>query len=101
MTATIEDIQPTQDKRNLPATETRAIKQLTKNKKIVIKPADKGASVVVMDKKDYLGEVYRQLGNPLHYRQLEQPKVPDNRIEIDRVCDTPPKLHRRRTTPIH
>ena len=88
MTATIENIQPTQDKRNLPATETRAIKQLTKNKKIVIKPADKGASVVVMDKKDYLGEVYRQLGNPLHYRQLEQPKVPDNRIEIDRVCDT-------------
>ena len=57
MTATIENIQPTQDKRNLPATETRAIKQLTKNKKIVIKPADKGASVVVMDKKDYLGEV--------------------------------------------
>ena len=62
-----DNIRPTQYKQNIQVKETMAIKQLAK-KKLIIKPADKGASVVVMDKADYLGEVHRQLGDPLHYR---------------------------------
>ena len=43
--------------------EIKALKSLRKNKNIVIKPADKGATVVVMDRCDYINEGERQLSN--------------------------------------
>ena len=50
-----------------------AIKILKQNKDIIIKPADKGAANVVMDKTDYVGEAERQLANQVHYKRLEEP----------------------------
>ena len=42
----------------------------------VIKKSDKGSSTVIMDKKHYLTEGYRQLNNSLHYERIPQPLCP-------------------------
>ena len=46
---------------NLSSLERQAITDLSNNKNIIIKPADKGAGVVVMNTKDYIFEAKRQL----------------------------------------
>lgn len=46
---------------NLPKAEKLAISELLENTDILIKPADKGAGVVVMNTKDYIFEAKRQL----------------------------------------
>ncbi|XP_024120094.1 uncharacterized protein LOC112141232 [Oryzias melastigma] len=52
---------------------TAALRQLMNNKEIVIKPADKGSVVVIMDKEKYLWEGYRQLKDEKYYKQLDKP----------------------------
>uniref|UniRef100_A0A673LIR4 Uncharacterized protein n=1 Tax=Sinocyclocheilus rhinocerous TaxID=307959 RepID=A0A673LIR4_9TELE len=69
-------------KNNLTVSEERALDQLRKNKKIVIKPADKGNAVVLMNREDYLWEGMRQLNNSEHYRPLEEPIFPQTQIEV-------------------
>ena len=58
---------------NLDRQERTAIKTLKQNKDIIIKPTDKGAAIVVIDKTDYVGEAERQLANQVHYKRLEEP----------------------------
>ena len=58
---------------NLDRQERTVIKTLKQNKDIIIKPTDKGAAIVAMDKTDYVGEVERQLANQVHYKRLEEP----------------------------
>lgn len=58
-------------KDNLTIEERNAIKTLKDNKKIIIKPADKGSGVVILTTEQYEEEVYSQLKNPLHYKKLE------------------------------
>ena len=58
---------------NLPNAELAALRQLRSNPFIVIKPADKGSSSVIMDKDNYISEGYRQLDNPSHYKKLDKP----------------------------
>ena len=59
------------DKQNLSPEENHAIRSLSGDKSIVIKPADKGAAVVIMNRLDYLREGYRQLSDPAFYRPME------------------------------
>ena len=47
------------------------ITELCNNKNIVIKKADKGSAVVVMNATDYLREGYRQLGDTNVYTKLK------------------------------
>ena len=42
------------------------------NNDIVIKPADKGGSIVIMNKTDYIAQAERQLSNPDHYEKLQE-----------------------------
>ena len=51
--------------------ERKAMKTLKTNKDIVIKPADKGGAIVIMNKQDYIDEGMRQLANKDHYIELE------------------------------
>ena len=51
---------------NLKPEEYKARNGLLNNPNIIIKKADKGSSVVVMDKLDYHQECLRQLNDPLH-----------------------------------
>ncbi|XP_024120271.1 uncharacterized protein LOC112141375, partial [Oryzias melastigma] len=60
-------------KSNLTEDEEKALKELCINKNIVIKPADKGSAVVIMDKKDYLSEGFRQLNDKTYYSKLKTP----------------------------
>ncbi|XP_052081095.1 uncharacterized protein LOC127719111 [Mytilus californianus] len=56
---------------NLTHEERTALKNLRSNNNIVIKAADKGSAVVVMDKYAYIQEVERQLGDTRFYRKLD------------------------------
>lgn len=58
---------------NLTHEESSSLKDLAQNKEIVIKPADKGSMVVVMDTEQYLWEGYRQLADQKYYCKLKKP----------------------------
>ncbi len=79
------------EKQNLTIREKRAIKELQKNNKLVIKPADKGNAVVLMNKEDYLWEGKRQLEVKDHYKPLTAPIYTQTALEIRNIlgemCD--------------
>lgn len=56
---------------NLTHQEIKALNKL-KNQDIIIKPANKGSKIVIMDKTQYLIEASKQLHNPLHYKSLPE-----------------------------
>ena len=51
--------------------ERKAMKSLKQNQDIIIKPADKGGAIVILNKEDYIKEGLRQLANTNHYEELE------------------------------
>ena len=57
---------------NLSAMERR------KNRKIVIKPADKGSATVILSREHYIREAHRQLNNPKYYNKLDKAIWPEN-----------------------
>ena len=58
---------------NISRLETDAIKKLKSNRDIIIKSADKGGAVVVMDRRLYELEGLRQLTNKHYYTEIERP----------------------------
>ena len=56
---------------NLKPSERSALHSLQKRKDIVIKPADKGSAVVVMDREHYISEAERQLNDSTFYKALD------------------------------
>ena len=75
-------------KENLSLDERKAIVSLKTNSDIIIKPADKGSAVVVMDRCDYLKEGYKQLSNPKFYKKLDSNPTDNYRREINSFIDT-------------
>ena len=73
---------------NLDREERTAIKTPKQNKDIIIKPAIKGAAIVVMDKTDYVGEAERQLTNQVHYKRLEEPVFSKSIPEINEFFES-------------
>ncbi|CAB4028918.1 Hypothetical predicted protein, partial [Paramuricea clavata] len=59
-------------KHNLSKIEWLALKTLTEDNSIIIKPADKGSCVVVWDRDDYLAEGYSQLSENNVYTKMER-----------------------------
>ena len=57
---------------NLKKEEVITINTLRNNKDIVIKPANKGGNIVIMNKEDYIKEGLRQLSDTNHYEILEE-----------------------------
>ena len=57
-------------RKNLSKNHFLAIKQLCDNPHIVIKKADKGSAVVIMNTNDYIREATRQLYTPENYQKL-------------------------------
>jgi len=74
-------------KKNLSKKEFKALKSLKHNKNIVIKPADKGSSVVILDRESYLEEAYRQLNNPSHYKKIDRPIHPDIALRYNTILE--------------
>lgn len=61
----IHDVEP-----NLNQDEIEALDSLIDNPHIIIKPADKGSAVVIMDREQYLWEGYKQLNDTNYYSKL-------------------------------
>ena len=69
---------------NISPQEREAIKQLKQNQDIIIKPADKGSGVVVMNKEDYMKEAHRQLSDNKTYKLLDQDPTDQFNSEVNR-----------------
>ena len=57
---------------NLTKRERVALKRLSNNKDITIKPADEGGATVILNTVDYITEAMRQLNNEEYYRRVEE-----------------------------
>ena len=69
-------------RKNLTLDERLALKELTKNTNIIIKPADKGSAVVIMNRLDYLKEGYKQLADTKYYTKLDNEPTLDYHKEV-------------------
>ena len=58
---------------NLTKQQKKALSQLKNEQSIVIKSADKGATIVIQDREDYVFEAQRQLQIERHYKGIESP----------------------------
>ena len=58
-------------KTNCTKEEYKAIRSLNKNKDIIIKPADKGSAIVILNKQSNIHEGQRQLHNTHFYEETE------------------------------
>ena len=72
---------------NLSEQEQQALHMLRNNTDIVIKPADKGSSVVLLSRTAYEHSCLSQLHNNNYYKKLEQPRAPGNAKAIRRILD--------------
>ena len=72
-------------KSNLTKDEISALRGLKDNSNIVIKSADKGGAIVVVDREVYITEAYRQLNNTKYYKKLPAPIFPDNIAKLNAV----------------
>lgn len=73
---------------NLSRAERRAITQLSKNSNIIIKPADKGSKIVILDRQQYLLEANRQLANTKYYKPIQQSIQPQAQLEIRTILQS-------------
>ncbi|XP_062399771.1 uncharacterized protein LOC134089347 [Sardina pilchardus] len=73
---------------NITPAEKQAISQLTNNKFIVIKPADKGSKIVIMDTQHYLTEAHRQLNNTQFYTPIARSTQPAAQAIVRRLVTT-------------
>ena len=71
-------------KKNLTREEYRAIKSLKNNTDIIIKPADKGSAIVILDKESYIKEGQRQLNDTKFYEKTDSNHTGEviNRINL-------------------
>ena len=83
----LHSLETVREKQNLTHREREALRSLSQNSNIVIKPADKGSATVIMDKTAYLAEGYRQLSKENHYRKLDSPIFPDTAQKVQQVLD--------------
>jgi hypothetical protein len=70
---------------NLSKQELGSIGLIKSDKDIIIKPADKGNSIVILNKENYKVEAYRQLLDKTYYEELQELKQSETAIKIGRV----------------
>lgn len=63
---------------NLTRPEFTALHNLAKNDHIIIKPADKGGAIVILNKDDYIFEAERQLSDLTYYKPIPTPLLKHN-----------------------
>jgi predicted GIY-YIG superfamily endonuclease len=72
---------------NLTKEETDALHSLKSRTDIIIKPADKGSAVVVMNREDYISEASRQLSDARFYQKLDHDPTLEYAKIITNVID--------------
>ncbi|CAJ0956156.1 unnamed protein product [Ranitomeya imitator] len=73
--------------RNLSVIEKEALRSLQENKRIIIKPADKGGSIVVMDKSHYTSIIQMQLSDGTSYQPIDRDPTFDIAREIRQMVE--------------
>ncbi|XP_078093251.1 uncharacterized protein LOC144508913 [Mustelus asterias] len=73
---------------NITQAQRNALHALKTNCNIVIKPADKGGAIVILNRTDYCKEVYRQLNNEEHYRQLPADPTKEHTRQLNTLIKT-------------
>ena len=61
------------------------MKKLKSHKDIIIKPADKGSAIVILNTQDYIQEDNQPLNNQKHYRKIPAPVYPNVRDQIKEI----------------
>ena len=67
---------------NITKAENKALNDLQERKYIIIKPADKGSAVVIMDSDHFISEALRQLGNTSHDMVLDNDPTLDYQAKV-------------------
>lgn len=75
------------DKGNLLQRELQALTELKRNTHIVIKPADKGSTVVILSRDQYVFEAERQLDDTTYYKKLTDPIYLDTVPRVHQIID--------------
>eukprot|EP00061_Rhincodon_typus_P009721 g33430.t1 len=70
---------------NITQAQLNAIHAPKTNRIIVIKPADRGGPSVILNRKDYCKEVYKQLNNQERYRQLPANQTKEHTGQFNRL----------------
>lgn len=78
---------------NLTPEERAAIRQLRNNHDVIIKPADKGAATVIMNRSAYIAEAHRQLDNTTYYQKLDGPIFQYNIPKINEILEDMTSQH--------
>lgn len=78
---------PTQPSSNLASAESIAIKQLTDNRQLIIRSADKGGGIVVQNHSDFQLESARLLSDSYMYLKLTSDPLPQFSIEVHNLID--------------
>eukprot|EP00061_Rhincodon_typus_P001043 g13547.t1 len=73
---------------NVTQAQRNAIRALKTNRNTVIKPAYKGESIVIQNRTDYCKEVYQQLNNQEHHRQLPADPTKEHTHQLNRLVKT-------------
>ena len=61
--------------------------RLSKNRDIIIKPADKGGATVILNTTDYLQQAKRQLDNDVYYRKIKEDSTLGHEQTINHCID--------------
>lgn len=72
---------------NLTVNERRAIQTLRSDSSIIIKPADKGGSIVIMNRNAYIAEAHRQLYDCKYYSRIPAPISHISTFAINSILD--------------
>lgn len=85
---TLGNLSPHPEHSNLSEAEKQALKELQENTSIILKPADKGSAVVILDRKQYIEEAQRQLQDTNYYIPLTEPIHENTALQIKTILDT-------------
>ena len=72
-------------KANMTREEKDALQQLSSMNDIIIKQADKGGCITIMNKDDYLFEVHNQLQQMEYYKRIHEPLKTGNSLQINEI----------------
>ena len=79
--------QPTPVESNLSDMERQGLEELQQSTAIIIKPADKGSAIVILDRAQYVQEALRQLENTEYYQPLAAPMYLDTAAQIKGIVE--------------
>ena len=84
----LANIKLNRPKDNLSQGERKALKELSRDKNIVIKKADKGTTTVIMNRTDKLNEGQVQIDDIHNYRPLDNPMVDTTAKKVHRLIQS-------------